>query len=147
MAVRRTPSSATAETDMTPMIDVTFQLIAFFMVLLNFGEADRERKVHLPSSALARPPESPYADWFSMQLTPNEFVYIEGARVPITRVPEQLRLQARRLANREMNPAETTVIIRADALAKTSAVHRLIKLCQDEKFEKFALRVDQKLEP
>ena len=146
MAVKRAPSSATAETDMTPMIDVTFQLIAFFMVLLNFGEADRERKVHLPASALAKPPETPYEDWFSMQLTANEFVYIEGARVPLSRVPEQLRTQSRRLANRNMEPKFTTVIIRADALARTSDVHRLIKLCQDEKFEKFALRVDQKLE-
>jgi len=33
-------SAAASEGDMTPMIDMTFQLIAFFMVLLNFSEAD-----------------------------------------------------------------------------------------------------------
>ncbi len=141
---KRMPMIASAETDMTPMIDVTFQLIAFFMVLLNFGEADRERKVHLPSSALAKPPESPYEEWFSMQLTADNFVYVEGDRVPLARIDDYLGLQARRLTNRKKNPQDTTVIVRADASAKTGDVQRLIKICQDEKFEKFALRVDQK---
>ena len=39
--------------DMTPMIDVTFQLIAFFMFVLNFSEVDQDQRVNLPSSELA----------------------------------------------------------------------------------------------
>ena len=38
---------------MTPMIDMTFQLIAFFMVLINFTEADQNQAINLPSSELA----------------------------------------------------------------------------------------------
>ena len=33
---------------MTPMIDVTFQLIAFFMFVLNFSEVDQDQRINLP---------------------------------------------------------------------------------------------------
>ncbi len=34
-----------AEPDLTPMIDMTFQLIAFFMVLMNFSASEQNDKV------------------------------------------------------------------------------------------------------
>ena len=37
---------------MTPMIDVTFQLIAFFMFVLNFSEVDQDQRINLPLSEL-----------------------------------------------------------------------------------------------
>ena len=44
--------------DLTPMIDMTFQLIAFFMVLINFTNAEASDEIKLPDSDLARPPET-----------------------------------------------------------------------------------------
>ena len=38
------------ELDYTPMIDMTFQLIAFFMILINFSDAEQDQRVQLPSS-------------------------------------------------------------------------------------------------
>ena len=48
-----------AEGDLTPMIDMTFQLIAFFMVLINFSQTETNDRVVLPSSQLVKPPEAP----------------------------------------------------------------------------------------
>ena len=48
----------TISPDMTPMIDMTFQLIAFFMILINFAEGEQDQRVQLPSSTLAKPPDS-----------------------------------------------------------------------------------------
>ena len=48
-----------AEGDLTPMIDMTFQLIAFFMVLINFAQTESNDRVKLPSSQLVKPPEVP----------------------------------------------------------------------------------------
>ena len=50
------------EIDYTPMIDMTFQLIAFFMILINFEAADRTSSVQLPASVLAKPPETAVRD-------------------------------------------------------------------------------------
>src|SRR5947208_1128716 len=51
------PDSAVVEGDMTPMIDMTFQLIAFLMVLVNFSAEDVSARVILPESELAKPPD------------------------------------------------------------------------------------------
>ena len=48
-----------AEGDLTPMIDMVFQLIAFFMVLINFAQTESNDRVKLPSSQLVKPPEVP----------------------------------------------------------------------------------------
>jgi len=54
---KRKEVEQTAEADMTPMIDMTFQLIAFFMVLINFAEDNMDDRVKLPSSELAKVPK------------------------------------------------------------------------------------------
>src|SRR3954465_10570382 len=51
-----------SECDMTPMIDMTFQLIAFLMILVNFSAEDVSAKVVLPESELAKPPDKPSID-------------------------------------------------------------------------------------
>ena len=47
---------ALAEVDMTPMIDIVFQLIAFFMVISNFEQTQADQRVRLPEDVLAQPP-------------------------------------------------------------------------------------------
>ena len=59
MRIRERKSAPAAEGDLTPMIDMTFQLIAFFMVLINFTEAEADQRVKLPESELAKPPDAP----------------------------------------------------------------------------------------
>ena len=45
------------EGDLTPMVDMTFQLIAFFMLIINFSEVEKSEEINLPLSELAKPPE------------------------------------------------------------------------------------------
>ncbi len=63
---------------MTPMIDVTFQLIAFFMFVLNYTEVDQDQRINLPSSELARPPEVAYEEPLTIQLAGDEKIYFAG---------------------------------------------------------------------
>ena len=58
MRVRRR-GEGIQEGDLTPMIDMTFQLIAFFMVLINFNQSEQNEKIQLPESTLAKPPDAP----------------------------------------------------------------------------------------
>ena len=51
MRIQSRHFGTSAEPDMTPMIDVTFQLIAFFMFVLNFSEVDQDQRVNLPRSS------------------------------------------------------------------------------------------------
>ena len=78
---------AQAEMDMTPMIDVTFQLIAFFMFVLNFSEVDQDQRINLPSSELARPPDVAYDEPLTIQLTERRTDHLRR-RLPVARRAE-----------------------------------------------------------
>ena len=135
-----------AEPDMTPMIDMTFQLIAFFMVLLNFGEGELDARIKLPSSQLAKPPEAPLEAPLVLQLTADDKVIFSGDAIPISALDRPLRNERRFLELNGGNPADATVILRADANAKTGVVQEVIQMCQENGFEKFALRAKQEQE-
>jgi len=62
-------SSDVMEGDFTSMIDMVFQLIAFFMVLINFNDADQNEKIQLPGSELARPPDGPLTFPITLHVT------------------------------------------------------------------------------
>jgi biopolymer transport protein ExbD len=146
MKFKRTVYNVSAEPDMTPMIDMTFQLIAFFMVLLNFGEGEVDARIKLPSSQLAKPPEERVQAPIVLQLTSDDKVIFSGDALPISALDRPLRRERRVLELSGGNVADATVILRADASAKTGVVQEVIQKCQDNGFEKFALRAKQQRE-
>ncbi|MBX3414165.1 MAG: biopolymer transporter ExbD [Pirellulales bacterium] len=143
MRMTRRASMPPAEMDMTPMIDMTFQLIAFFMVLLSFSEAEMSELIKLPSSVLAKPPDGPTESPLTLQLTERGTVLLAGAEVPVEALGPRLEQERTVLERLGKNPAEATVIIRADAFAPTGDVQQLIKSCQENGFVRFVLRAKQ----
>ncbi len=132
------------EGDMTPMIDMVFQLIAFFMVLVNFAEVDQNERIRLPSSELAKPPDAPLPSPITLQLTRSGSVILGTNEVSLAELRPLLTLERQMLeAKRSVNYRNATIIIRADVGAKIGEVQKVITLCQETGFEKFALRAKQ----
>lgn len=129
--------------DLTPMIDVTFQLIAFFMVLINFTEADQNELIELPTSQLAKPPDAPFEHPIFVQLTKSGTVILGGEEVPLSGLKPYMIREGEFLRLKKKSPSEATVIIRADANAAMGKVQEVIKVCQESKFEVFALRAEE----
>jgi biopolymer transport protein ExbD len=134
-------STAQAEMDMTPMIDVTFQLIAFFMFVLNFSEVDQDQRINLPLSELARPPETAYDEPITLQLTDNDTIIFAGDELTRDALKSALLREAQIIeAHPEKKVGDVTVIIRADRHAQAGKVQELIKVAQEAEFDTFALR-------
>jgi biopolymer transport protein ExbD len=143
MRLKHRQSSVSAEPDMTPMIDVTFQLIAFFMFVLNFSEAETDERIRLPLSQLAKPPEVAAEQPLTLQVSKTGAVYIIGDEVPMDKIRPYLQREVQLLERQNKDKANTTVIIRGDAEVAAGKIQQLIKNCQDVGFERFSLRAKQ----
>jgi biopolymer transport protein ExbD len=107
MSVRIDKGRLGSGLELTPMIDVVFLLMIFFLVASKLDEADRSIDVILPQASAAKPLTS----------KPREFVinidregnYFAGAR-PV-RLEDLQQLLRQSAAD---NPQRQTVIVRAD---------------------------------
>lgn len=136
-------SSEVVGGDMTPMIDMTFQLIAFFMVLINFTQAEQDDRIVLPDSELAKPPDAPLEYPITLHLTREGTVIIGGEEIPIAGLQPYLSREANVLRIRGRPLSDATIVIRGHRDARTGKVQELIKECQNSNFERFALRAKE----
>lgn len=141
---RKRAEAAPAEMDMTPMIDMTFQLIAFFIMVVNFTKSEVDERVKLPSSELAKPPEKPPEHSLTLQVIADGRVLFLGDPVAPEAIGGHLERERRRLSDEGANPTDSLVIIRAHRNCPTGKVQDIIKECQKARFEKFALRAEEK---
>ncbi len=145
MKIRKSYDSKMAEGDLTAMIDMVFQLIIFFMVLINFSQDDQNDKVKLPSSELAKPPEAPLTFPIVLHLDRTSVIYIGTNVVTVDSIAPLLRTEIDLLKSRNQKPSDANIVIRGDFGTPGGVVQDLIKKCQDLGFEKFALRVREEL--
>jgi biopolymer transport protein ExbD len=149
---RAKSSSGDAEVDMTPMIDIVFQLIAFFMVITNFEQTQADERVKLPRDALARPAEQKLEHEMTLNIgyerdlegnltDANPYLFNFGLvdKTPPLGCQEQLATEVRLYKQKQIKIEEVTIKIRSDAEVQTGVVQEMIKLCQDAGFEKFAM--------
>lgn len=134
-----------AEADLTPMIDMTFQLIAFFMVLINFSQSEQNDRVTLPSSELAKPVDAPIEYPIIVHLTSDGTVVIGGDEVSIEALGSRMSPEISLLTLDGKTAKDANIIIRGHQTVPGGRVQDLITRCQDLGFEQFALRVKEKI--
>ncbi len=141
-ATRQTPG---AEPDMTPMIDIVFQLLAFFMFTINFSVTEQDQRVTLPASELAKPPDAPYDHPLTIHLTEaGQYIYAGEALPGLDQLRSALLREKQIIERYSVEKLEdVTIVIRADEDAQTGLVQEIIQLCQELQFERFALRGQQ----
>ncbi len=140
-----------AEPNLTPMLDLVFQLITFFMLVINFKSNMIDRRMQLPVVGTARPMQKEDRRTFMMVNLNDkgEFTVLgrplkddREIRDYILRQAETDRLTARRRDPNfpEGGELDTWVIIRADKSTPFNKLYKIIKLCRDEGYRNFAFR-------
>jgi biopolymer transport protein ExbD len=144
--------------NLVPMIDIMFQLIVFFTLLINFDQANKDERVRLPVADLAKPAEMQIDELLILNLNRRGLVNVGlGGETFLDPDSDAFRLfiaREAKLAERNMkrygkevkrDPSGrpqlwTTVMIRADRHAEYGKVQRMIRICQEQGYYKFALR-------
>lgn len=152
MRIKRAKAEV-AEADMTPMIDMTFQLIAFFMIVTNFEQTQADERVKLPADQLARPPIAPREQEIVLNIgfdrnlngtkvSEQAFVFYGDEKIPVLEYRGRLQREFE-IAKRQHGPEgarDTLVSIRADGDVPAGLIQELIKMGQEIGFAKFALK-------
>ncbi|MBM4021417.1 MAG: biopolymer transporter ExbD [Planctomycetes bacterium] len=141
---RKRKRVAQTDIDMTPMIDVTFQLITFFMFTLNFSEAVQDQRIQLPVSQLAKPIENSDIEPLTLQLMNDGMVIYNGEPVALESLGDYLENEKSVMLAASKEPSAATVVVRADGRSKTGDVQQIIRSCQEKGFDKFVLRAEYK---
>lgn len=158
MKIKASGSSA-PDVDMTPMIDIVFQLIAFFMVITNFEQQQADERVTLPKDQLAKPPEVKRENAFTINfgfdkdsqgeiIDPNPYIFFGDERFSVEQSAVRLKQESQFYSTIGTPLEDVTVEIRADAGVQSGLVQKLIQLCQEEGigFQRFALKATQKVQ-
>jgi len=136
--------TALVEMDMTPMIDVTFQLIIFFMLAISFAEADQDQRIKLPLSELAKPPEGQLETPLTIQLTDQRTIIFGAQEGTLDRLKPLLEVEWELLSRRrKTEPRDATIVLRGDRDAPVGEVQQVMRICQEVGFEQFILRARQ----
>ena len=140
------------EVDMTPMIDCVFQLITFFMLVINFESTQADERVKLPESEIAKPPKVKREDEVTINIgffrnedgskkVPHPLVFLPGGDVQVNQMTPLIKkdLQMYKLQHPE-GGIKTTIKLRSDSEVPIGVIQDLIKMYQEEGYEKFALQ-------
>jgi biopolymer transport protein ExbD len=117
---KRSPIASTLS--LTPLIDVVFLLLIFFLVTSEFEEEERRLEIVLPSATSAVPMTSKPREVI-VDIDADGAVYLHGE---MTSLEELQRLLVVAVAS---NPTNQTVVIRADRNTAFQPVVSVMDIC------------------
>jgi biopolymer transport protein ExbD len=140
-------SRVRAEPNLTPILDMVFQLITFFMLVVNFKSASLDLSLKLPVVGSARPVESRGEDLLVLNINRQGVLRVYGQAVKdiagYIATEAQASLWAARRDQPDLKPGDelpTTVVIRADRETPFHLLNQVITSCQEHGFRIFSLK-------
>jgi biopolymer transport protein ExbD len=122
MSVKIQKGAALSALSITPLIDVVFLLLIFFLVASRFEQEDRELAVLLPSASEAKPLTVKPRELF-VNIDKDGNYYVGGKILLADQVFEILRRAGRD------NPGHQSVVIRADKRVPLDFAVEIMNLC------------------
>ncbi|MGB4741125.1 MAG: biopolymer transporter ExbD, partial [Fuerstiella sp.] len=127
----RTDSLEEPQLNLTPMIDIVFLLIIFFMVGTRFSEIEQQYDIELPTAAAVEPITS-RPDAIILNVARSGLVTISGERVSLADL--QPRLEAARKSY-----SEQSVLIRGDGEGVYQSIVDVMDVCHKAQIRSFSL--------
>jgi len=145
-----------AEPNLTPLLDVVFQLITFFMLVINFTNDNYDQRVRLPVAGTARPVEDGEKvdeDRLVLNVDKQGHLLMNGEVMTANKAAAEIKHQADlvklnlKAAGHKPDAAgglPTTIVLRADKDTPFTMLYTLITACQTNGFHKFSLKAMSK---
>jgi biopolymer transport protein ExbD len=142
-----------AESDLTPILDLVFQLITFFMLVFNFQGASMDLSLKLPVLGSARPLDTKgNEDLLILNINSKGELKLYGMVKDIkSYLAEEARMSILKAQVKNKNfkrgdELPGLVVIRADKTTPFHLLNLVIKTCQDHGYRRFSLKAMSKEE-
>jgi biopolymer transport protein ExbD len=140
-------SEQSAEPNLTPMLDMVFQLVTFFMLVINFQGAALDLSLKLPVLGSARPLDTEgREDLFVLNIDKQGRLKVYGVEKEITSyIASEARMASVKVSAsnpkfKKGDELPTMVVIRADGAIPFKLLNDVIKICQEHGFRHFSLK-------
>ncbi len=120
---------------MTPLIDVVFLLLIFFLVASRFEQEERDMEVNLPRASQATPTIFPGKEIF-VNLTPAGDYFVDGQRLDVRGLCAKLK------AANDANPGRQRVTIRADQESRTGSLVAVMDACNQARIKNYTIATE-----
>jgi biopolymer transport protein ExbD len=141
-----------AEPNLTPLLDIVFQLITFFMLVINFTQDNYDLNIKLPVAGSAHPQDEEAKlgeERLVLNVNSKGNLLFNGQELTPDEAAGKIKLEATiarqniRVIKGKVEPGEALparVVIRADRDTPFSALFSLINTCQTNGYQKFDLK-------
>jgi biopolymer transport protein ExbD len=143
--------SSEGKPNLTPILDMVFQLITFFMLVMNFKSASLDQSLKLPVVGTARPVDSKGVEsLLILNVTKDGRLNVYGSIRPVKEYIQNeawVSLTEARRTHPDLQFGQdlpTIVVIRADRSTPCRLVNNVIRECQTNGFRRFALKAMNK---
>lgn len=116
--------------DLTPVVDIVFNLLIFFALSLNFAAASRGIDIKLPSASSAKTIRS---DQVTVNLTKEGLIFLDDKKITLEQLGPMLKEKADK---------KSLVIIRADSDVAHGKVVRIMDIIKSQELNRIAIAVD-----
>ncbi len=127
----RTESLEEPALNLTPMIDIVFLLIIFFMVGTRFSEIEQQFDIEMPQ-APAVAPMSRAPDPIVVNVTRSGRITIGSTELTLAELKD-------RLENARRTFAQQTVLIRGDGQSLYQSIIDVMSVCHQARIHRFSL--------
>jgi len=122
------------ELNMTPMIDVVFLLITFFMVVSEITRQDDIEDIKLPLVLAAKPDDNPDPDRLVINIMKNGDTFIGGRQQTAADIFNALAVEAR-LTRDTAGVSKRLILIKADEKTPFHYIRAIMLMCVDRKIK------------
>jgi biopolymer transport protein ExbD len=141
-----------AEPNLTPLLDIVFQLITFFMLVINFSNDNFDSRIKLPVAGSARPQDDAAKldeERLVLNIDSQGHLIFNGKVLTASEAAEKIKFEAQiarqnlKTLKGKVEPGESLpgrIVIRGDRNTEFTHIFDLIGVCQTNGYQKFDLK-------
>ncbi len=134
------PPSGNRTLGVLPLLGISLLPTVLLLAVICVSLGGESQLIRLPRGTLARPPQTRDTPTISLQLSREGIVTVAGQATAPEALPAAWQREQAALRLLGCEPAQATVVIRADAEASTGQVQRLMETAQAAGFARCVLR-------